>query len=70
MHNGHGAFVKDLLVDGVVGVGKGGDLREVGHADYLVVLREHPQLGPDDVAALPADPGVNFIKNEGWGGVG
>src|SRR6266567_3356340 len=68
--NGYGAFIEDLLVNVVVGIGKSGDLWQVGHTNNLVILREHPQLCPYDLAALSADTGVNFIKNERRRGVG
>lgn len=67
--DGHGAVVEDLLVDVVVGVGEGGDLRQVGDDDDLVVGGEHPQLFADDLPAAPADTGVDFVEDERGRGV-
>ena len=46
--DGYSALVEDLLVDIVVGIGEGSDLRQVRHTNNLVILREHPELAADD----------------------
>src|SRR5690348_16881137 len=62
--NGHGAVVKDLLVDVIVCIGKGSDLWQVGNTDDLVVSSELPELLTDDLTAASADACIDFIKNE------
>ena len=46
-------------------VGEGGDLREVRHAQHLVLPAQRRQRAPDRGPGLAADPRVDLVEDEG-----
>src|SRR5262249_38172933 len=53
------------LLDGKVVVGEGGDLWQVGDAEHLTGAAERGELPPDDLRDRAADPGVDFVEDDG-----
>jgi len=51
------------LLDQVVMIGKGCDLRQVGDAKHLIALRERLQFFPDGLGGAASDPGINLVEN-------
>ena len=46
-------------------VGHGGNLRQVGNADNLMAPGDYTKLFRNHLGRPAADPGINFIKNQG-----
>ena len=62
---GLGGVVVAVFFDAVVRVGVGGDLWQVGDAQYLPVLAEGVQQAANGVGDFAADAGVDFVEDDG-----
>src|SRR5579885_1699416 len=69
VHERNGAIIEDLLVNAVVSIGEGSDLRQVRDANDLVIARKLPELLAHDLTAAPADTSIDLIKDEGGRGI-
>jgi hypothetical protein len=47
-----------------VQLGEGGDLRQVGDAQHLMVRRELGEATPDAVGRAAADPRIDLVEDE------
>ena len=67
--SGHRPAVAFALGDPEMGIGVGGDLRQVGDAQDLVAPGERPQASADRVGAATADPRIDLVEDEDGRGV-
>src|SRR3954464_13131141 len=63
-HAGGGAIPRDVLLQGEVGPGQGGDLRQVGYAEDLAALAEGTQPLADGPGGHAADAGVDLVEDQ------
>ena len=52
----------DFFLHDEMGVGHGGDLRQMGHADHLMVRGHLFELFTDDFRHPAADAGIDFVE--------
>ena len=64
---GDGAAVPLHLLDEIMMVGEGSDLRQVGHTEHLMARRQRLQLAAHNFGDAPADAGVNFVEHQATG---
>jgi hypothetical protein len=63
-HRGAGVALGGVLLDREVAVGVGGDLRQVGDDQHLVVAGELGQAAADRGGGAAADPGVDLVEHQ------
>ena len=67
---GHRAISMHLFGNIKVFVSQGSNLRQMRDTDNLMVGGQIPEFFADDLAAAPADAAVDFVEDEGRGGIG
>src|SRR3990172_968114 len=63
-HRGESPSAALDFLDAEVLMAVGGQLRQVGDAQHLVVARQAPQLLPHDAADAPADPLIDLVEDQ------